>query len=285
MLGRLRGLPLPAGRLELAHQFLLLRVDGDDRLALLQERRGRRVDVLELRVPIRVLSPFAGLPQGLETVAERMQHAPDRARTDAPAVCRQRRGQRRATLTRPAKRRGRITPRERVYQVLQCASQARLILLQTRAAGPGPANAPGRRALALGQLTPAVPNRFARQPGRGGHQRVTAVSDGPRLRRGPEATGALIEHRRHRDELGDDRGLEILVARHTRVRSHSPVYEQGNSGQGPNPQFANAAHGDFHLQSTSPAIDAGMGITAVTVDIDGTPRPQRKNHDIGAFEH
>ena len=81
LLRRLRRLPLPAARLEVADQFLLLRVDGDHWLALLQERRGGRVDVLELRVPIRMLATFAGLPQGLETVAQRMQQAPDRTRT------------------------------------------------------------------------------------------------------------------------------------------------------------------------------------------------------------
>ena len=38
------------------------------------------------------------------------------------------------------------------------------------------------------------------------------------------------------------------------------------------PFFVNSAGGDYHLQSTSPAIDAGTGV-AVSVDRDGTPRP------------
>ena len=149
-----------------------------------------------------------------------MQQAPDRARTHAPPVRRQRRRQLRATLTRPAQRRRRITPRQRIHQALQRRGQPRLVLLHIRAAGPGPANAPGRGAVAHGQLAPALPDRFGRQPCRGRHQRVTAIPDGDRLGRRPEATGALIEHRRHHHELRDDRGLEILVARHTRVRSH-----------------------------------------------------------------
>jgi hypothetical protein len=73
VLRRLCRLPLAAGILERADQFLLLRVDGDDRLALPQERRRGRVDVLELGVAIGMLLPFAGFPQGLEPVAERMQ--------------------------------------------------------------------------------------------------------------------------------------------------------------------------------------------------------------------
>lgn len=162
-----------------------------------------------------------------------MQHRSDGARTHAPAVCRQRRGQLRAALACPAQRRGRIAPRERVYQALQRGGQARLVLLQIRSAGPGPANAPGRRAITLGQLAPTLPDRLGRQPSRSRDQCVAAVPDGNRLRRRPQATGALIEDRRHHHGLGDDRGFEILVASHTRVRSQSVVRAQGNSGQRP----------------------------------------------------
>jgi parallel beta-helix repeat protein len=53
---------------------------------------------------------------------------------------------------------------------------------------------------------------------------------------------------------------------------------------GTDPQFVNAAAGDFHLQPGSPAIDGGISIEAVTTDQDGTRRPQGVNYDIGAFE-
>ncbi len=48
------------------------------------------------------------------------------------------------------------------------------------------------------------------------------------------------------------------------------------------PRFVNAAAADFHLQATSPAIDAGSGVDAPTVDFDGKPRDGQP--DIGAFE-
>ena len=51
-----------------------------------------------------------------------------------------------------------------------------------------------------------------------------------------------------------------------------------------NPQFVNAAANDFHLQSTSPVINAGITIPEVTVDFEGTPRPQGSAFDIGADE-
>jgi len=41
--------------------------------------------------------------------------------------------------------------------------------------------------------------------------------------------------------------------------------------------------GDFHLQGSSPAIDAGNNV-GVTSDFDGVQRPQGSAYDIGAFE-
>jgi len=51
------------------------------------------------------------------------------------------------------------------------------------------------------------------------------------------------------------------------------------------PQFVNPESGDFHLTSTSPAIDAGYNLgTSVPNDYDGISRPQGAGFDIGAFE-
>jgi hypothetical protein len=41
---------------------------------------------------------------------------------------------------------------------------------------------------------------------------------------------------------------------------------------------------DYHLGSGSPAIDAGLTIPWLTVDLEGNPRPQGAKYDIGAFE-
>jgi parallel beta-helix repeat protein len=50
------------------------------------------------------------------------------------------------------------------------------------------------------------------------------------------------------------------------------------------PKFVNEG-GDFHLQSTSPAINAGTALATPVSDQDGTPRPQGGAFDIGAFEY
>jgi len=54
------------------------------------------------------------------------------------------------------------------------------------------------------------------------------------------------------------------------------------------PQFVNYqpdGSGDYHLKSTSPAIDAGTSICAPATDFDGNPRPQGKGVDIGPYEY
>jgi hypothetical protein len=52
-----------------------------------------------------------------------------------------------------------------------------------------------------------------------------------------------------------------------------------------NPGFVDAANKNFALQSSSPAINAGVLISEVTSDIVGSPRPQGGAYDIGAYEY
>src|SRR5262249_10384362 len=57
-----------------------------------------------------------------------------------------------------------------------------------------------------------------------------------------------------------------------------------NTNRSINPLFVNAAAFDFALQAASPAIDAGMMLSAVPTDLVGIPRPQGAGYDIGAYE-
>ncbi|MDP4098226.1 right-handed parallel beta-helix repeat-containing protein [Paenibacillus sp. P96] len=68
------------------------------------------------------------------------------------------------------------------------------------------------------------------------------------------------------------------------------AYKSGTGNDGhslfADPKFVNAAGGDFHLQSSSPAIDAGHTDSAIigTQDINGEPRVQGAAVNIGADE-
>lgn len=62
-----------------------------------------------------------------------------------------------------------------------------------------------------------------------------------------------------------------------------------NRKYGPNdftaePQFVDPANGDYRLKPGSPGIDAGATIDEIKTDLLGTPRPQGKAFDVGAYE-
>jgi hypothetical protein len=46
-----------------------------------------------------------------------------------------------------------------------------------------------------------------------------------------------------------------------------------------------AAGNDFHLQVSSPVVDAGAAMPGLTMDISGVSRPQGAGYDIGAYEY
>jgi hypothetical protein len=103
-------LPFLPRILEIADQLVLLRIDRDHGVLTLQERRGRRVDVIELGVAIGMRGPLAALAHRLQTVAQLVEQTPHRGGTHAPALRRQGRRQLRPALARPPQRRNDVKP-------------------------------------------------------------------------------------------------------------------------------------------------------------------------------
>lgn len=75
----------------------------------------------------------------------------------------------------------------------------------------------------------------------------------------------------------------ILFENGSAVVSDEAELAQSNNLTG-DPGFVSAAKSDFRLLPGSAAIDAGLGLAEVTVDIEGTRRPQGTACDIGAYE-
>jgi hypothetical protein len=69
------------------------------------------------------------------------------------------------------------------------------------------------------------------------------------------------------------------------------LLQNGNTASGTiyaDPQFVNYqanGTGDYHLKSTSPAINKGNSIGAPNTDFDGGFRPINTYYDIGAYEY
>jgi hypothetical protein len=59
----------------------------------------------------------------------------------------------------------------------------------------------------------------------------------------------------------------------------------GTGNFGINPDFVDAANGDFHLQASSACIDKGTAVNAPSTDLEGHPRPQGSGVDIGVYEY
>lgn len=90
-------------------------------------------------------------------------------------------------------------------------------------------------------------------------------------------------------QLSDDAYTNIFIKNNIFYRSDDNIIDpggvttqEGNISR--NPLFVDVDSSNYHLSSKSPAIDAGLTLTAVASDYDGITRPQGSAYDIGAYE-
>ena len=136
-LGLARGLPLAPCVLEVANEFLFLRVHRDDGLALALLARHRGGDVAKLRIAIGVLAAFAALAHRLQAVAELAQQRADAALAYLMASGAQFLGRSCRALAGPAQERRCIAPNRRLDQGIETVEQAGWLSSLTKSVASG----------------------------------------------------------------------------------------------------------------------------------------------------
>ena len=123
--------------LEVADQLFLLRIDGDDGLAFGLSGHDFRIDVVELRVTVRVLRAFLSLAIVLAREAELHQFLAHRIGADRMPHGGQDRGQFVHALRHPQQRAHGIAERGRFEEALQCRHETGISRGDSLAAGAG----------------------------------------------------------------------------------------------------------------------------------------------------
>ncbi|NQU17756.1 MAG: cadherin-like beta sandwich domain-containing protein, partial [Candidatus Saganbacteria bacterium] len=99
-----------------------------------------------------------------------------------------------------------------------------------------------------------------------------------------QITGYTIENNLFNRDSSSD---QIYVGGSDRTVSQLNALSNCSGNITGDPKFVSPAWGttgDYHLQSGSPAIDAGTSTGAPSIDLDGTSRPVGSADDIGAYE-
>ncbi len=81
-------------------------------------------------------------------------------------------------------------------------------------------------------------------------------------------------------------GKNIIYRDDSQPIYSNDTYNPANDLWDINPLFVDSKNGDYRLQASSPAIDAGYNLgQSVPNDFTGTARPQGQDYDIGAYEY
>ena len=132
---------LATGILEVPDEFFLLRVHRDRRLAGTDRRLHRAVDVVELRIAIRVLATFPGLAVALAAVVQLAQQIGHHPLAGLEALLGQRLDQIAQAAADPAKWRTGIAANGVLDQGFEGCRQAWLVFDRTLASATRTANA------------------------------------------------------------------------------------------------------------------------------------------------
>ncbi len=197
--------PLAAGVLEVADEFLLLRVHGDDGLAAPLEGEHAAVYAPKLTLAVRMASSLLGLPVGLQRVPRLCQDLTDGHVADAVPHGLEARGQLSEALRTPAQRGLGIPGCRRFHEGHQIGEQSGILVEPRLPAASRPPHAPRLQRLPGLQLLQTAPDRRLPDARRTPEKPDTAPSECLRLGGGPEPSPSLSQLGRNRLELRPDR--------------------------------------------------------------------------------
>ena len=106
------------------------------------------------------------------------------------------------------------------------------------------------------------------------HNTVYAAAEGA-LVVGLEASGTLVRNNIFAGADGAEGVIDDATEAGVNTLANNVIVD---------PLFVDAGGGDFPVRADSPAVDQGATEQDVTVDFDGTPRPQGAAYDVGAYE-
>jgi hypothetical protein len=186
------GAQLPAVVLEVPNQFLLLCINRDSRLAGGKRRLDRRIDVIELSIPVRILAAFPDLAVGLAAVIQFAQQIGNDALADVEALVAQRFDEVTLAAADPTQRRAGVAADRRFDQGFQRRGQIGLMRHRAFAAAPGTAHPPADLITGRAKLLDTAIDRAPRQSRRPRGCRRTAQSERQRFVGCEQAPAAFI---------------------------------------------------------------------------------------------
>src|SRR6516225_9824250 len=193
---------LPPVVFEVAHQFLLLRIHGNDGLAIGLKFPDPIADMVKLRIPVGVRRSLQRFAVGLQTILHAMQDLGHHPVTGPMPHAVQLGSQLTHALTCPAQRRLRVTARHRFDEGLQIPLQGRVLVNRPLSACPlAPDSLTAcrfRRGLEFGHAADYSPAGQSAGPS---HRRDSAETNGFSFSRCDQTPRAFVQDTRENVEF------------------------------------------------------------------------------------
>lgn len=193
--------PLLAGIAVVADEFFLFGVHRNHGKTLRQAFFDRCIDVLELRIAIRVVCALLGLPIALQAIVKTVKNLSDLRMADPVVVSAKLPGNRPRAFTNPSQGRLRIASRLAINHLLQVLQEARVGNSQGLASCTGASDAARRWHDPLLNFADSLGDGSSRHPACAMHHRDSSKAQAHGFIGSHNPARALVQKRPHRTKL------------------------------------------------------------------------------------